>query len=181
MLQSVLFTVELHVTVNNIKLSVSQCWFYVEFMSPTTKRNPVFMQSARYLCSILPKSGVWQIFIYVTKIKFRKNPSSGCRAGTCRQTETTKLIDTYRDYAHAPKGGYTLVTLPRIVYRYSVDGTGDRVPYQKVGYAVTLRACSVCCRYLSVASKGWYGYGRSRCGRATSSWQCGRDSWPRNV
>jgi hypothetical protein len=37
----------------------------------------------------------------------------------------------------------------------------------KVGYAVTLRACSVRCRYLAVASKGWYGYGRSRCGRAT--------------
>jgi len=58
----------------------------------------------------------------------------------------------------------------------------------KVGYAVTLRACSVCWRYLAVASKGWYGYGTSRCGRATStayrntvSWQCGRDSWPRNV
>jgi hypothetical protein len=38
----------------------------------------------------------------------------------------------------------------------------------KVGYAVTLRACSVCCRYLAVASKGWYGYGLSRCGRETS-------------
>jgi hypothetical protein len=37
----------------------------------------------------------------------------------------------------------------------------------KVGYAVTLRACSVRCRYLSVASKGWYGYGLSRSGRAT--------------
>jgi len=37
----------------------------------------------------------------------------------------------------------------------------------KVSYAVTLRACSVCCRYLAVASKGWYGYGRSRRGRAT--------------
>ena len=36
----------------------------------------------------------------------------------------------------------------------------------KVGYAVTLRACSVCCRYLAVASKGWYGYGLSRC------WTC---------
>jgi hypothetical protein len=62
----------------------------------------------------------------------------------------------------------------------------------KVGYAVRLRACLVCCRYLAVASKGWYGYGRSRCGRATCtcnvtayrntvSWQCGRKSWPRNV
>ena len=40
----------------------------------------------------------------------------------------------------------------------------------KVGYAVTLRACSVCCRYVAVASKGWYGYGRSRCGRATWRW-----------
>ena len=37
----------------------------------------------------------------------------------------------------------------------------------KFGYTVTLRACSVYCRYLAVASKGWYGYGRSRCGRAT--------------
>jgi len=40
----------------------------------------------------------------------------------------------------------------------------------KVGYSVTLRAFSVCCRYLAVASKGWYGYGGSRCGRAT--WRC---------
>jgi len=37
----------------------------------------------------------------------------------------------------------------------------------KFGYAVTLRACSVCCRYLAVASKGWYCYGLSGCGRAT--------------
>jgi hypothetical protein len=37
----------------------------------------------------------------------------------------------------------------------------------KVGYAVTLRAFSVCCRYLAVVSKEWYGYGRSRCGRAS--------------
>jgi hypothetical protein len=37
----------------------------------------------------------------------------------------------------------------------------------KVGYAVTIRACSVSCRYLAVASKGWYGYGLSRSGLAT--------------
>ena len=32
------------------------------------------------------------------------------------------------------KGGYTLVTLPRVVtpYRDSVDGTRDRVTYQKL-------------------------------------------------
>jgi hypothetical protein len=40
----------------------------------------------------------------------------------------------------------------------------------KGGYAVTLRASSARCRYLAVASKGCYGYGRSRCGRAT--WRC---------
>jgi len=36
--------------------------------------------------------------------------------------------------AAAYKGGYTLVTLPRIVtpYRDSVDGTRDRVTYQKL-------------------------------------------------
>ena len=51
------------------------------------------------------------------------------------------------------KGGYTLVTLPHIVtpYRDSVDGTRDRVTLSKVGYTVTLRACSVCCRYLAVS------------------------------
>jgi hypothetical protein len=36
----------------------------------------------------------------------------------------------------------------------------------KVGYAITLRACSFHCRYLAVASKGWYGYGLNRSGRA---------------
>jgi len=53
------------------------------------------------------------------------------------------------------KGGSTLVTLPRDVtpYRDSVDGTRDRVT-SKVGYAVTLRACAVRCRYLAVTSKG---------------------------
>jgi len=37
----------------------------------------------------------------------------------------------------------------------------------KVGYAVSLRACLVPCRYLVVASKGWYVYGLSRSERAT--------------
>jgi len=37
---------------------------------------------------------------------------------------------------HPPKGGYTFVTLPRIVtpYRDSVDGTRDRVTYQKLNF-----------------------------------------------
>jgi hypothetical protein len=60
------------------------------------------------------------------------------------------------------------------VYRNTVSWQYGRDSWprnvSKVGYAVTLRACSVCCRYLAVASKGWYGYGLSRCGRAT--WRC---------
>jgi hypothetical protein len=48
-----------------------------------------------------------------------------------------------RERFSASSGGYTLVTLPRIVtpYRDSVDGTRDSVNVSKVGYAVTLRAC----------------------------------------
>ena len=44
-----------------------------------------------------------------------------------------------------PKGGYTLVTLPRIVtpYRDSVDGTRDRVTYQKL--VTRQRYGLVCC------------------------------------
>jgi hypothetical protein len=37
----------------------------------------------------------------------------------------------------------------------------------KVGYVVTLRACSVRWLCLAFASEGWYGYGLSRSGRAT--------------
>jgi len=59
-------------------------------------------------------------------------------------------------------------------YRYTVSWQcgRDSCPrnVSKVGRAVTLWACSVCCLYLAVASKGWYGYGSSRCGRAT--WRC---------
>ena len=53
------------------------------------------------------------------------------------------------------KSGYTLVTLPCIVtpYRDNVDETRARVTYQKLVTRLTLRVCSVCCRYLAVASK----------------------------
>jgi len=56
------------------------------------------------------------------------------------------------------------------VYRNTVSWQCGRDSWPrnvlKVGYAVTLRACSVRCRYLAVTSKGWYGCGRSKCGRA---------------
>jgi hypothetical protein len=45
-------------------------------------------------------------------------------------TERDKLVSLWNEY----KGGYTLVTLPRIVtpYRDIMDGTRDRVTYQKL-------------------------------------------------
>jgi hypothetical protein len=54
-----------------------------------------------------------------------------------------------------------------VSWRYGRDSWPRYV--SKVGYAVTLQACSLRCRYLAVASKEWYGYGLSRSGRATSS------------
>jgi hypothetical protein len=56
-------------------------------------------------------------------------------------------------------------------YRNTVSWQCERDSWprnvSKVGYAVTLRAFSVCSRYLAVDSKGWYSYGLSRSGRAT--------------
>jgi hypothetical protein len=45
----------------------------------------------------------------------------------------------------------------------------DSLPHNvsKFDYAVTLRACSVRCRYLVVASMGLYSYGLRKSGRAT--------------
>jgi hypothetical protein len=47
------------------------------------------------------------------------------------RTDTTNLLDAFRNFSNVPKGGSTLVTLPRIVtlYRDSVDGTRDSVSY----------------------------------------------------
>ena len=52
-----------------------------------------------------------------------------------RQAELTVTVIVYFEGSVVNiKGGYTLVTLPRIVtpYRESVDGTRDRVTYQKL-------------------------------------------------
>jgi hypothetical protein len=61
-------------------------------------------------------------------------------------------------------------------YRDTVSWQCGRDSYprnvSKVCYAVTLRAFTACCRYLAVASKGWYGYVLSRFRRATYTWPC---------
>jgi len=43
------------------------------------------------------------IFINVPNIKFKGNPSSGNRAGICRQADMMKLVRTFRGDANAPK------------------------------------------------------------------------------
>jgi len=37
-----------------------------------------------------------------TSIKFHLNPSSGSRTDTCRWTDITKLIGSFRNYAKMP-------------------------------------------------------------------------------
>jgi hypothetical protein len=66
---------------------------------------------------------------------------------------------------------FTLLTCNVTAYRNTVSWQCGQDSWprnvSKVGYAVTLRARWGRCRYLAVASKGWYGYGLSRSGRAT--------------
>ena len=51
----------------------------------------------------LTKFGIsWQIFTEVPNNKFHINPPSEGRADADRQTDMTKLMDAYRDYANAP-------------------------------------------------------------------------------
>jgi hypothetical protein len=49
----------------------------------------------------------WQIFEKVSNIKFQQNPSSGSRVvpygQTGRQTDMTKLIVAFHNFANAPK------------------------------------------------------------------------------
>jgi len=44
-----------------------------------------------------------QIFEKFSNIKFHENPSSGSQVVPCVQTDMTKLIAAFRDFANAPK------------------------------------------------------------------------------
>ena len=79
-----------------------------------------------------------------------------------------KLLETCRNLKSSLGWVHTCnVTVYRNTVSWQCGRDSWPLNVSKGGYAVTLRACSVCCRYLAVASKGWYGYGLSRCGRAT--------------
>jgi hypothetical protein len=44
-----------------------------------------------------------QIFEKFSNVKFHENPSSGSRVVPCVQTDMTKLVAAFRDFANAPK------------------------------------------------------------------------------
>ena len=44
-----------------------------------------------------------QVFENISDIKFHQNPSSGSRGVPCGQTDMTKQIVAFHDFANAPK------------------------------------------------------------------------------
>ena len=66
------------------------------------------MPSTLYSCQMLMKLDISrQIFEKYSNIRFHKNPFSGRRVDPCgrtdRQTDMTKLIVTFSNFANAPK------------------------------------------------------------------------------
>jgi hypothetical protein len=62
------------------------------------------MYSAHYSCQILIISEFSRhIFDKYSNTKFHENPSSGSQAVPCGQTDMTKLIVAFRNFANAPK------------------------------------------------------------------------------
>jgi hypothetical protein len=58
----------------------------------------------RYCCQILMKLEFSrQILEIYSNIKFHENPSSGSRVVACGQTDMTKLIVAFRNFANAPQ------------------------------------------------------------------------------
>jgi len=81
------------------------------FMKNWARRDrkciPVFMCNTHYSCRILMKLEFCrQCFEKYSNIKYHKNPSSGSRVVPCGQTDgqtdITKLIVAFRDFANAP-------------------------------------------------------------------------------
>jgi hypothetical protein len=57
----------------------------------------------RYYCEILMKLEFLQTFQKYSNIIFHENPSSGSRDVPCGQTDMTKLILAFRNFANVPK------------------------------------------------------------------------------
>jgi len=60
-----------------------------------------------YCCQILINLELcWQMFDKYSNIKFHENTSSESRVFPCRQTDMTKLLVAYRNFANAPKNHF---------------------------------------------------------------------------
>ena len=111
-MHSICIVVDLHVPVNNIKplcchgnarmraLCTVIEQQYISYCCQQYNCISVFMQSARYCCPILTKSGIFRhIFAEVPNIKFHEYSPSGSRADNCaeidRRTDMTKLIGAF--------------------------------------------------------------------------------------
>jgi len=62
-----------------------------------------------------------QVFEKFSNEKFHENPSSGSRVVPCVQTDVTKLIAAFRDFANAPKFTKTKNTLYEQPLRFVRD------------------------------------------------------------
>ena len=128
---------------------------------PSVPSSSMCQLRPRFLWRPTDFSDWWQQVIHYTVFVFRKSalPLSPYCPVLCRQLisnmETLSWVHicNVTAYRNAESWRCGRDSWPRNV--------------TKVGYAVTLRACSACCWYLVVASKGWCGYGLSRCERAT--------------
>jgi len=92
-------------------LSSVACSFYNVFPHYFINGILVFMQSTNYSCHILMNLQFSRkSFEKYSNTKFHENSFSGSRVVPCgrtdRQTDTTKLIVAFRNFANAPKYGY---------------------------------------------------------------------------
>jgi hypothetical protein len=107
-------TVELHVTINNIKVLIValkklQWRIYV---ASNNKADFVFVWKRPMFCPVLTQSGIFRrIFIKVTNIKFYGNPCNRNRIDTCGETGRTKLIGPFHDFAKAANNGSDMTGL----------------------------------------------------------------------
>ena len=104
------------------------------------------------------KTAIRQIKFLKTIFVERQNLRSLTRMikkRSARKISCSKRVNPLTDYWYFRPTTHCTVT----AYRTTVSWQCGRDPWprnvSKVGYAVTLLACSVCWRYLAVASKGW--------------------------
>jgi hypothetical protein len=142
-----------------IAVSASPIW-------PSEPVGPFTRNSVSPLCQWTPQKHALSHPVSIKAIRGRAKLSQQSQRSATRFVKWCKIIHCKKDIKVLGWVHTCNVTAYRNTVSWQCGRDSCPRNVTKVGYAVTLRACSVCCRYLAVASKGWYGYGRSRCGRA---------------